>query len=57
MDFTVFNKTEIEEMFETMFHNMPENIIQKAIEEFGSIEKWKNIIYKQCLQKICRSVM
>lgn len=41
MDFTVFNKTEIEEMFETMFHNMPENIIQKAIEEFGSIEKWK----------------
>ena len=41
MDFTVFNKTELEEMFETMFHNMPENILQKAIEEFGSTEKWK----------------
>lgn len=42
MDFTVFNKTEIEEMFQIMFKNMPEKIRQKAIEEFGSIEKWKN---------------
>lgn len=41
MDFAVFNKTEIEEMFQIMLDNMPENIMQKAIEEFGGIEKWK----------------
>ena len=41
MDFTVFSKTELEEMFEIMFHNIPENILQKAIEQFGSTEKWK----------------
>ena len=41
MDFAVFNKTEIEEMFQTMFDAMPEKIKQTAIEEFGSAEKWK----------------
>ncbi len=41
MDFTVFNKLEIEEMFETTFYNMPEEIRQKAIEEFGNAEQWK----------------
>lgn len=41
MDFAIFNKTELEEMFQTMFKNMPEDIRQKAIEEFGSAEKWK----------------
>ncbi|NDO47511.1 MerR family transcriptional regulator [Clostridium sp. MD294] len=41
MDFAVFNKIEIEEMFQTMLDNMPENVMQKVIEEFGSIEKWK----------------
>ncbi len=42
MDFTIFNKIEIEEMFQTMFENMPEKIREKALEEFGGIEKWKN---------------
>ena len=42
MDFTVFNKIEIEEMFQTMFENMPEKMREKALEEFGGIEKWKN---------------
>lgn len=41
MDFTIFNKTELEEMFCMMFENMPEKIRQTAIEEFGSIENWK----------------
>ena len=41
MDFTVFNKTEIEEMFQSMFEHMPENIRQIAINEFGGVEEWR----------------
>lgn len=41
MDFAVFSKTEMEEMFQTMFAHMPENIRNIAIKEFGSIEQWK----------------
>lgn len=41
MDFTVFNKDEIEEMFKVTFEHMPENIRRIAIEEFGGIEQWK----------------
>ena len=37
MDFTIFTKTEVEEMFQTMLEHM-RNI---AIKEFGSIEQWK----------------
>ena len=41
MDFAVFSKTEMEEMFQTMLAHMPENIRNIAIKEFGSIERWK----------------
>jgi len=41
MDFAVFNKTEIEEMFQAMFEHMPEDMRNVAIHEFGSIEQWK----------------
>ena len=41
MDFTVFSKTEIEEMFQTMVEHMPENMRNIAIKEFGSMEQWK----------------
>ena len=41
MDFAVFSKTEVEEMFQTMLAHMPENIRYIAIKEFGSIEQWK----------------
>ena len=41
MDFAVFSKTEIQEMFQTMLEHMPENIRNIAIKEFGSIEQWK----------------
>ena len=34
MDFTIFNKIEIEEMFQIMFENMPEKMREKALEEF-----------------------
>ena len=41
MDFTIFTKTEVEEMFLTMLEHMPENMRNIAIKEFGSIEQWK----------------
>lgn len=41
MDFAVFSKTEIEEMFQTMSEHMPEDMRNIAIKEFGSVEQWK----------------
>lgn len=41
MDFTIFTKTEVEEMFQTMLEHMPENMRNIAIKEFDSIEQWK----------------
>lgn len=41
MDFTIFTKTEVEEMFQTMLEHMPENMRNITIKEFGSIEQWK----------------
>ena len=41
MDFAIFNKTEVEEMFNAMFTRMPENIRQIAIDEFGGADKWR----------------
>ncbi|BBF43138.1 transcriptional regulator, MerR family [Lachnospiraceae bacterium KM106-2] len=41
MDFAIFNKTEIEEMFQVMFDSMPEKLRESAIHDFGSKEKWK----------------
>ena len=41
MDFTIFTKTEVEEMFQSMLEHMPENMRNIAIKEFGSIEQWK----------------
>ena len=41
MDFTIFNQTELEEMFQAMIEHMPEEIRQTAIKEFGGIEQWR----------------
>lgn len=41
MDFAVFNKIEIEELFQSMFDHMLDNIRQIAIAEFGGVERWK----------------
>ena len=57
MDFTIFTKTEVEEMFQTMLEHMPENMRNIAIKEFGSIEQWKSIIWKSYLRKKCRKAM
>ena len=41
MDFAIFNKNEVEEMFQAMFEHMPEHIRKIAVDEFGSEEAWR----------------
>ena len=41
MDFAIFNKTEMDEMFQAMVEHMPEEIKKTAIDEFGGLEQWK----------------
>ena len=41
MDFAIFSKIEVEEMFQTMIEHMPENMKNLAVKEFGSVEEWK----------------
>lgn len=41
MDFAIFDKKEIQELFQTTFEHMPEEMRQTAIDEFGGIEQWK----------------
>lgn len=41
MDFAIFNKTEMEEMFQAMTDHMPDQIKQTAVDEFGGMENWK----------------
>lgn len=41
MDFAVFSKTEIEELFRAMTEHMPEELKKTAAGEFGGMEEWK----------------
>ncbi len=41
MDFSVFSKDETEELFQSMLDHMPENMKEIALEEFGSVDQWR----------------
>lgn len=41
MDFQVFHKNEIAEMFDTMIVHMSDELKKIAVEEFGGMEQWK----------------
>jgi len=55
MDFAVFSKTEVEELFQAMFEHMPEDIRNLAIQEFGDTEQWKkhyiDVVSSEKMQK------
>lgn len=55
MDFGIFSKTEIEEMFQAMLAHMPEDMKALSIKEFGSIEQWKahymEVVSREEMQK------
>ncbi|MDO5601191.1 MAG: MerR family transcriptional regulator [Oscillospiraceae bacterium] len=55
MDFTVFTKVEIEEMFDVMYAHMPEEMKRVAVKEFGSLEQWKthylDVVSSEKMQK------
>lgn len=40
MDFEVFNKTELEELYETMISNMPEEMKEKIAGQYGGLEEY-----------------
>ena len=46
MDFAIFNKNEVEEMFQAMFEHMPEHIRKIAVDEFGSEKEWSGTVGK-----------
>lgn len=41
MDFSVFSRTEIGELFQLMFDGMTEEMRQAAVEEFGGVAQWR----------------
>lgn len=41
MDFTVFGREESTELFGAILKNMPEELKETAVREFGSVEAWK----------------
>lgn len=41
MDFAIFNRTELDELFRSMVETMPEELRQSAIEEFGGLDRWR----------------
>lgn len=55
MDFAVFSKTEIEEMFQTMLEHMPNNLKELSIKEFGGDEQWRShyikVLSREDIQK------
>lgn len=61
MDFAIFNKTEMDEMFQAMIEHMPEEIKQKAIDEFGGLNQWHEHYIKAIssdeMQKSYRKMM
>lgn len=61
MDFTVFSKTEMEEMFQAMYEHMPEEARNLAIKEFGSANQWKErymeVVSSEKMQKAYAKVV
>lgn len=55
MDFAVFSKTEIEEMFQTMLEHMPNDLKELSIKEFGGDEQWRShyikVLSREDIQK------
>lgn len=60
MDFAVFSKTEIEEMFQTMLEHMPNDLKELSIKEFGGVE-WRShyikVLSREDIQKSCAKVV
>ena len=41
MDFAIFDKKEVEEMFRLTYERMPEKMRKIAVDEFGGVDEWK----------------
>ena len=52
-----FSKTEVEEMFQTMFEHMPDNMKELAVKSLEALKNGKSIILRPFHQKKCRKAM
>lgn len=41
VDFAIFDRNELEEMFRVIYERIPEQLRQTAVEEFGGLERWR----------------
>ena len=61
MDFAIFDRTEVEEMFRLTYNRMPEDMRRLAIDEFGGVEGWKkhfvNVVSSEKMQKMYAKVV
>lgn len=48
MDFEVFTRTEIEELCQSTLDHMPESMRESIVQEFGSIEQWRDHYVERC---------
>ncbi len=51
MDFKVFDETELQDMFSDMLENMTESQQQIFIDQYGSIENWKNQLIERAFDE------
>ena len=51
MDFEVFTRTEIEELCQSTLDHMPETMRESIVQEFGSIEKWREHYVERCAKE------
>ncbi len=51
MDFEVFNKNDLEKLFQHTLENMPEKVLEAIVKEFGSIEQWRENYLEKSLQE------
>ena len=60
MDFAIFDKKEVEEMFRLTYERMPEKMRKIAVDEFGGVDEWKKhfmeVVSSEDMQKKYRIV-
>ena len=61
MDFAIFDKKEVEEMFRLTYERMPEKMRKIAADEFGGVEEWKKhfmeVVSSEDMQKKYAKIM
>ena len=61
LDFAIFSDREIEELFDSMIENMPEDLKEIALQEFGGLDAWRThyteVLSRRDMQKSYQKVV